>query len=154
MIKNASEVLLLVLTCTFLLTGVPRASEATVLGLCGSSSTQRYLIPDGACIFPNGDVRPFAGNMPQGKYVSFSAACGEHDRCYASRGANKGACDSHFYRSLTDACRNALTNTFPESGRKACYQLAIKYNDTVRARGCEPFKKAQQNEGVRSPACD
>jgi len=132
---------------------IPTRSHAAGLGTCGSTAYQRYLVPDGLCVLPNGDIRPFVCNMPQGRYVSFTSACSEHDGCYSSRGANKSTCDARFYKGMTTACRDALPNTFPEAGRKACYQTAIHYNDVVRSQACPAFRRAQSVLGVSNPRC-
>jgi hypothetical protein len=129
-------------------------SNAAGLGVCGSTLTQRYFVPDAICVFPNGDIRPYACNMPNTKYVSFSAACSEHDSCYSSPGANKTTCDTRFYKNLTNACRDVLTNSFPNKGRKACYQVAITYNDKVRQQACPAFQNAQSGLGVSNAQCN
>ncbi len=152
--KNAWKELFLIFVGGVLSASIPGFSYAAGLGLCGSSATQRYLVPDGICVFPNGDVRPFACNMPHAKLVPFTNACEQHDSCYGAKGTKKSTCDTQFYKNLNSACRSTLTNSFPEAGRRACYQFATTYNDTVRAKGCEPFKKAQQQQGVRNPVCD
>ena len=147
------KTILLVLQAVLAL-AVSNVSDATVLGICGSTKGQRYIIPDGNCIFPNGDVRPFACNMPNTKYVNFRSACSAHDRCYSTKGATRSACDTRLYKDMTSACRSALTTTFPEAGRKACFQLAIGYNDKVRELGCPAFKQAQEALGVKNPSCN
>lgn len=134
---------------------LPTVSFASGLGVCGSTKTQRALVPDSLCVFPNGDVRPYACNMPHAKLVSFQAACTAHDQCYGLAGATKSTCDSRFYKGLTDSCRSTLSSSFPERGRKACYSNAALYNDVVRSpKGCEAFKKAQAARNIVNPQCN
>lgn len=154
MMKNNFIGLLLAFAVSLLLTSIPRISDAAGLGLCGSTATQRYLVPDGICVFPNGDIRLFACNMPHAKLVHFTNACEQHDSCYGAKGTKKSTCDTQFYKNLNRACRSILTNSFPEAGRKACFQAAATYNDKVRASGCPAFKGAQSARGLSNPQCN
>lgn len=129
---------------------------AASVGVCGPNNNKALtaLIPDAICVSPNGDVRPYACNMPYTKFVSFRSACEQHDDCYGTKGELKSDCDTRFYKSLIRACRAALSNDFPEKGRKSCYQWASHYNDKVRQKGCPSYQAAQSSLGVRGISCN
>jgi hypothetical protein len=150
--KSALSHALSLVVLLILVTGINNAA-AVDLGACGSKVYQRYLVPDGVCIWPNGDSRPFVCNAPHGVYVSFKEACQQHDECYAGVNQRKSSCDSFFYRSLVTLCRTSLTSDFPKKGRKACYNWAVTFNDAVRSQGCSAYQKAQISAGVANPRC-
>ena len=129
-------------------------ASAAVGGVCGSSLTQRSIVADGVCVWPNGEALAYTCNAPKGKYVSFASACTAHDACYGALGRKKSGCDADFYRDLRDACRTALDAGFPEAGRKACYGYALLYNDAVRVKGCDAFRDAQKQAGQQNASCD
>ena len=167
--SKTTAIQILLLISSFFLTAT--LATASGLGICGSSATQRALIPDKLCVSVGGRVdayqcaaadkmlcRSQTRSNSTGGYcstlVSFASACNRHDSCYGSKGAVKSACDSAFYSDLKGACRSGLAAGFPESGRSACYNAAIKFNDAVRSKGCEAFKKAQKDRRVNDPQCN
>ncbi|MDP0490673.1 MAG: RHS repeat-associated core domain-containing protein [Verrucomicrobiota bacterium JB023] len=74
--------------------------------------------------------------------ANFKPCCNEHDKCYATCGADKDKCDQDFRKCMRKACATVYER-WNIPGRAACYIVAHSYYVAVKNGGGGAYERAQ-----------
>jgi hypothetical protein len=101
--------------------------------------------PPNGCTVPGGGVY-----TPPPGFPNFTPACNEHDNCYSTCNAPKGACDDHFRDSMYAMCDAAFPND--PVNRTDCRRAALLMYTGVSLGGGGNYDAAQRLACYCAPA--
>ena len=97
------------------------------------------------CMVPDEWIVPISLRTLTGRRALFYKACGKHDDCYDTYGANKAQCDRKFLSDLEDECGRAYNTIIEKPAKEVCNGAAKIYYQAVSdsAKAAEAFRDAQ-----------